>query len=137
MNRIVVPVDGSEGSRMAASFAASLARQTNAMIELLYVYDAPTAAQMGLARGTDLERAKLQVSRGSFDGVAPLLSGIEVRRHVAIGHPAREIVEHARAVDADLIVIGSRGLSEIAGLLLGSVSESVLRLAPCPVTVVR
>lgn len=53
------------------------------------------------------------------------------------GHPAREIVNAAEQINADLIVLGTRGLSEIKGLLLGSVSHRVIQLAPCSCLVIK
>ena len=55
----------------------------------------------------------------------------------AEGHPAQQIVRYAEASGADLIVVGSRGLSDLPGLLLGSVSHKVIHLAAVPVLVVR
>ena len=75
-----------------------------------------------------LEAAELRASR----------TGVEkVTSDSIIGDPARVILEAAQSCDADLIVMGSRGLSEIKGLLLGSVSDKVLHHAEVPVTVVR
>ena len=54
-----------------------------------------------------------------------------------MGEPAEEIVDYARLEEVDLIVMGSRGLSPIQELLLGSVSDKVLRTAPCPVLIAR
>lgn len=60
-----------------------------------------------------------------------------VATEVQVGEPAEEIVDYARLEQIDMIVMGSRGLSPIKELLLGSVSDKVLRTAPCPVLIVR
>jgi nucleotide-binding universal stress UspA family protein len=56
---------------------------------------------------------------------------------IAVGHPAPEILRYADVTDTDLLVVGARGLGTMKRLLLGSVSEAVLRHAACPVLVVR
>jgi len=61
----------------------------------------------------------------------------QVVTEVQVGEPAEEIVDYARLEQVDLIVMGSRGLSPIKELLLGSVSDKVLRTAPCPVLIAR
>lgn len=141
MDKIIVPVDGSESAGRAARLGAELARATGARLILLYVYDAPTVAQMGLRSLSkdEMEHAKQGVSKGSFDEARKAIGGVDVPIDLAIevGHPALEITTHARASKADLIVIGSRGLSPLQGMMLGSVSERVVRTAPCPVTVVH
>jgi len=142
MERILVPVDGSEGANHAASFAARLARDSGAKVVLMHVFDAPTVSQLGLRNlgEEDLEKARAGLARGSFESARRAMEtygGVSEETHVALGHPAEEAVAHARRIGADVIVMGSRGLSQVQGILLGSVSEKVLRRAPCPVTIVR
>lgn len=139
MKHLLIPVDGSDGAARAARFGAELARELRAKISLLYVYDAPTASAMGLARSSpeELERAKLEVSRGSFESAVRVLGDTIAEHHVAIGHPAQEIVTFANENGVDMIVMGSRGLSPVEGVLLGSVSDRVLHRAKCPVTIVH
>jgi nucleotide-binding universal stress UspA family protein len=141
MKRIVVPVDGSKGAAKAARFAAELAAAMHAELVLLHVFDAPAVAQMGL-EALDREgvaHAKEYVAKGSFDAARAAIGDIKVSvtTHSELGHPAHGIVAFAEGSKADLVVMGTRGRSEIAELLLGSVSEYVIRNAPCPVTVVR
>ncbi|MBX3251588.1 MAG: universal stress protein [Myxococcales bacterium] len=139
MKHLLVPVDGSENACRAAAFAASIARKLGAKVTLIHVYDAPTAAAMGLAHQSKehIDRAMHEVSRGSFERAKAEMGGFEPSTHVAIGHPDREIVAYARAEATDLIVMGSRGMSVLQGVLLGSVSDRVVRQAPCPVTIVH
>lgn len=143
MKHIVVPVDGSEEAARAAEFAAHLASPHGAKITLLFVYDAPAAVSMGLA-GLAGDDGFAEASRSSAEaafGAALAAMGRETEtepaQEMVQGNPAVEIVSFARRCAADLVVMGSRGMSSIDGLIMGSVSERVLRGASCPVTVVR
>jgi nucleotide-binding universal stress UspA family protein len=79
-------------------------------------------------------RARLLLSDYNKD---PRRKGIEIETILARGYPSKAIVDMAKAKDIDLIVIGTRGLSGIKGLFLGSVSHSVVRNAKQPVLVIR
>jgi nucleotide-binding universal stress UspA family protein len=141
MNHILVPVDGSEGALRAARFAARIAKDSGASLTFLYVYDAPAIASMGLAQlsAVDLDRVASSMADHAFSAAKNAVheSGITPRLEIAQGNPTVEILAFSEAEKPDLIVMGSRGISAISGLVMGSVSERVLRAAPCPVTVVR
>lgn len=139
VKKILVPVDGSEGACRAAAFAVHLAEALGAQITLMYVFDAPGLASLGLVAKGDLEDTKNQVSQGSFEAATRAMgeTDVPVNHHVDIGDPARQITTFSKQGQYDLIVMGSRGLSPIKEVLLGSVSERVARWAMCPVTIVR
>jgi universal stress protein A len=61
----------------------------------------------------------------------------KVHRHVAIGRPAGQLVELATRLKPALLVVGTRGLSGLSGMVLGSVAEHVVRHAPCPVVCIK
>jgi nucleotide-binding universal stress UspA family protein len=141
MKKILVPVDGSAASALAAQWAAQRAQETGGTVTLLHVYDMPAEDAMGLARLPKGEVAALKQNHGesSFaparEAIAdPAAIGDSV---VVIGQAAAEIVSFARLHGFDHIVMGSRGRSLVRELLLGSVSESVMHHAPCAVTIVR
>jgi nucleotide-binding universal stress UspA family protein len=138
MQRILVAVDGSSGANRAARFAAKLV-SPGGVLELVHVYDATTAAQLGmraLSKEELAEHGEL-LARGSFDGAARAIEGAcEIVHHVAYGHPADEIVARARETNADVVVVGSRGLAPLERVLLGSVSRKVIALAERPTLVV-
>ena len=142
MKAILVPVDGSDSSARAAAFAAKLAEPLGAKLILLHVYDAPAAALLGLASmGSDAVHAALdKVAQSSFERALKAIGdqgALTLEKKATTGHPFEEIVSHAKSLGADLIVMGSRGLSPIQEIMLGSVSDRVLRFAPCAVTIVR
>lgn len=142
MKSILVPVDGSESANRAAGFAATLGRALSSQLTLLYVYDAPAAAVLGLASlGEAAVKAALEkVAENSFARALAAMGDVSELRLEQVsttGHPFEEIVSHAKSLSSDLIVMGSRGLSPLQEMLLGSVSDRVLRFAPCAVTIVR
>jgi nucleotide-binding universal stress UspA family protein len=141
MHNIVVPVDGSEHANRAAMFAAKLAGEVNAALTLIYVYDPPTASLMGLEAKSreEIDAIRTADAQASFDAARESIGSTEVpiSMQALIGHAAPEIIRFAEDCGADLLVMGSRGRSQLRGLLLGSVSEHVVRRATCPVTIVR
>ena len=139
MDRILVAVDGSAGAGRAVRFAARLATATDAKLECIHVYDAPTASALGLGSVSkeELARRGEDIGRGSFEKADEAIGGAVIaHHHLAIGHPVQQIVLRAQETKADLIVVGTRGLTNLEGLLIGSVSKRLLALSPCPVTVV-
>jgi nucleotide-binding universal stress UspA family protein len=149
IEKMVVPVDGSTGATNAARFAGLLARATGAHITLLFVND-PAAYVINTAHEAapltivDFEKTYGEQLRKSFADPAfararEAIGKIpgEISQEVVWGHPADTICRIAKTREAHLIVMGSRGRSTFAGLLLGSCSSQVLHHAPCPVTVVR
>lgn len=142
MKKILVPVDGSESANRAAAFAATLARAFGSSITLLHVYDAPTASLLGLAMlaQDEVKAALSRSAQGSFEGALRAMgdtSDLSMDQIATTGHPFEQIVSHARSLACEIIVMGSRGLSPVEEIVLGSVSDKVARLAPCVVTIVR
>ncbi len=137
---ILVPVDGSDHSQKAAELAGRIATE-GTYVELVYIYPLASAEVQGLAALERDEIDELREEAGrhilarAFDAVGNV--DAVVRRTTLLGDPAAEIVQLASERGADLIVMGSRGLSDFRELLMGSVSTKVMHHAPCPVTVVR
>ena len=142
-HHILVPVDGSAGSMHAAQVGARLAVATGAALTLLHVVPATAAETMGmrsLPPGSMQERLD-HMAAPLFRRIAEFLVDYPVpeeRQQVArFGDPFEEILSFVARNGIDLVVMGSRGLSPLEELLLGSVSEKIVHRAPCPVTVVR
>ena len=137
---ILVPVDGSPDSAKAVALGTQLARACEASLSVLYVLPAESLVTIGAQALTDaqLEETKDRMAQRAFETVrAAAAEGSGVATETAIGNPSQEIVEHARRNHVDLIVMGSRGLSEFQQLLLGSVSSQVVHHAPCSVVIAR
>jgi nucleotide-binding universal stress UspA family protein len=144
VGRIVVGVDGSDGAIKALGWALDQARARGDAVEVVHVYppvDVQYPYSLVAERWTDAaaemtaerERAVRQVLEGlarDLPDDAPVVTteAVEGRQ------PARVLAE--RAQDADLLVVGTRGLGGVGGTLLGSVSHRLVHLAPCPVVVV-
>jgi nucleotide-binding universal stress UspA family protein len=131
---IVLALDGSEESRQAVPLAAELARQDGARIVIAHVREDVVGKGGGPIVATEDEiqaEIRKQAEELSAEGIA---TSVEMRE-IMLGGPAHAIVEIADGAGADLIVVGTRGHSPVAGLLLGSVTQRLLHIAHCPVLV--
>jgi nucleotide-binding universal stress UspA family protein len=134
---IVWSTDGSKSADRALPHVKELAKAEGATVTIVHVVERiEGAGAVGPPRRADESevQAKLQQLAAGLSEEGFNVSLI-VRGDVG-ARPAHEVVEAAREVDADLIVVGSRGLGAITGLLLGSVAHRLLHIAPCPVLVV-
>ncbi|MBI3466193.1 MAG: universal stress protein [Planctomycetes bacterium] len=129
---ILHPTDFSEASRLACAKAVELARQCGAKLTILHAYANPLAVE-GLWQLPD-PRPELE---DAMSLVAADEAAVQIERVLRVGAPAEAIVEFAKRHNCDLIVMGTHGRSGLQHLLVGSVAEKVIRLAPCPVMVVR
>jgi universal stress protein A len=137
---ILVPTDFSPASARALEYAQLVAARFSASLHLLHVAEDPVAAVGPEAYVVDLPALREQVVQDAerrLTQVAAPLSGVTVTTEVLIGSPARTIAKIAADRGADLIVMGTHGRGGLAHLLLGSVAERVIRMAPCPVLTVR
>ena len=145
IQRVLCPVDFSEFSLRALSYASALARWYGSTLTVLHVHpelphvDMIPSLTVGPARRImldEIERTRVLEAERAFVQTA---GAGDVPVEVALedtGDPPRAILERACTLDVDLIVMGSHGRSGYERLLLGSVTEKVLHKAPCPVMVV-
>lgn len=136
--RIVLAVDGSAYSERAAAAATEIAERFQADVTVIHVQEIPTSWAY------DIDPALTEDGPGTelVDKVVRELKdrGVTATGDVRVpitGTVAHEIIEAAGATGASLIVMGTRGLSDWQGLILGSVAHKVVHLAECPVLVVR
>lgn len=130
---VLAPVDFSEPSRTALTFAARFARQTSAALHVLFVED-PLLAEAARQAKLDLAGdAREELSR--FVAAAAPLSEVSTQLHVLTGSPVDVILETARAIHADLTVVGSHGMSGGERLIFGSTTEGLLRRSTTSVAV--
>ena len=135
-HRIVVGVDGSPSSINALGWAVEQADRTGAALDVLMTWEWPQSYGWSMVPN-DFEPAR-DCEKVLDDALGPIRRAhpeIPIRSSVLEGHPAPLLVEASRG--ADLLVVGSRGHGEFAGMLLGSVSEHCVTNAHCPVLVLR
>jgi nucleotide-binding universal stress UspA family protein len=136
LEQILLAVDGSEHSKRAIPLAADIARKSKGTVVVVHV------REHQVARGPVWERESEDEVKKLLEGVIGELksAGIEAKseaRQALLGRAAQGICDAADEHEAGLIVMGSRGLSDFQGLLLGSVTHKVIQLARCPVLVTR
>ncbi len=136
-HKILVAYDGSKPAADAFEAALDIAAKYQAEMLVLTVARPPEFAE-------DVETEAIIENSRSYHQtlLAPLkhktsAKNLKARFEVAVGHPAEQIIYHADQFGADLIVVGHRGKSLFARLLLGSISKQVTQYAGCPVLVVR
>jgi|SRR5215207_3379431 len=144
--KILLATDGSEEANLAASTAADLAKGTGSELHVVYVEPVSYVYEMTEWEASradlpgELERAAEELAESRLEKQAQKLEeagGQIAGTHTRVGFPDAEIVGLAERLGAGLIVMGSRGLGPLRRALMGSVSDSVVRHAHCPVMVVR
>ncbi|HEV8682889.1 MAG TPA: universal stress protein [Actinomycetota bacterium] len=130
--RLLLAVDGSEHSKKAAAAAAEIAQGSNGKVHVLHVHEVSAFAP--LESSTE--------SQALVDGVVDELLDIGVKAMgdavaARTGSTAATVLDGAMTFGSDLIVMGTRGLSDFSGLLLGSIAHKVIQHADCPVLVTR
>lgn len=138
-NNILLAVDGSDHSLNAARTASQLARTLNsAELRIVVVYDS-VPPFLGEPNFQSAINARLDEAQGILRKAEEAIGDVPSKVHTELiaGDPAESIIEVANVRRCDLIVMGSRGLGRLAGLVLGSTSQKVVSHAPCPVLIVR
>ncbi len=143
LRRILVPTDFSKHSQRALAYAAALADKFGAEIHLLHIIqdfavflpDTVIASPPALPPSDEFNTAVREaLARSVREGH---LANLRVHTEARTGTPYHEIATYAREQDIDLIIMGTHGRTGLAHLLLGSVTERVVRRSPCPVLTVR
>jgi universal stress protein A len=148
IRKILVPTDFSPSSIAALEIAGELAARLDAALTLINVYEVPELITSSIASAVGTTAAVLQQLESDFAAVSakrleellaahPVAPGVRVERSLARGTPWVQIIRLAEEAGFDLIVMGTRGRTELAQMVLGSVAAKVIRKAPCPVMTVR
>jgi nucleotide-binding universal stress UspA family protein len=137
--KILVPLDGSEHSSRALEVAIQLAKQLKSKLLLFTVYSmvaasgsSPELSLMAIDASRDRGKEILKTSEERAR-----LESIEVETELASGTAVEAILEKSKEGKFDMIIMGARGLGTMKKLFIGSVSEGVVKNAPCPVLVVK
>lgn len=135
---VLCPVDFSEHSRLALKYAAAIARTYRSELTVLFVNDPLLVAAAGVAlNDRDVVRTSAIELQRFVDKSLPMRAKPKVRvtSRVAVGQPVGQILKAAERIGADLIVIGTHGLTGVKRAILGSTTQSVLRRTSVPVLV--
>jgi universal stress protein A len=130
--KVVFPTDFSRTSKAALEFAESLVRDQNGKLYIVHVEE-PPAAYGGGDLFYGIPNPNLEDVKKLLLAVVPSDPKIAYEHHLVHGAPGDAIAQFAESVDADLIVIGTHGRTGLNRMLMGSVAESVVRHASCPV----
>jgi universal stress protein A len=139
--KILVPIDFSEHADRALDYAIAWGRALNADLTLIHVIQ--SLSEVGIDAGVDLPAAHIEMLEAELtQHMKHYLQRVEdagVKGDLVMVHgiPFYETIEIVKARQIDLIIMGSHGRTGLSHLLLGSMAEKLVRLAPCPVLVVR
>jgi len=139
IKKILVPLDGSKNSLRALDMAIALARRCEAIIVGICVIYAPSRTEFG--RGMAVEKGSYEEVKKFMNSAKTIAAqnGIVFDEKISYGNVGYNIVKfaHSKNNKIDMIVIGTRGLSGIKKMLLGSVANGVVTYAHCPVLVAK
>ncbi len=144
---VLVPTDFSETSRDGLRLACQVAKELGATLHVLHVVDSRSGDALEPLLGDSQPNVRAMFAEAKQEAhravtrhlaeIGEIGRGIDVKEHVALGHPAKEIAQFSKGYGADLIVMGSRGRTSFKELILGSTAERVVRLAKTPVLTVH
>jgi len=142
LKTIVCAVDFSEYADYALRYAVDLAKIFDADLRLIHVVELPFLPSYSLAGVPDLSLPVDEIEEGSRGRMQDVLKDCR-RKHAKVEGEVRtgtaflEIINYAREVGADLVVVGTHGRTGLSHMIIGSVAEKVVRKAPCPVLSVK
>jgi len=143
MRALLVATDGSVAAGTALDEAIALAAELGDEVAVITVWRAlqgdfglayPSAAMLDDLLEAERKHAEATLTDAMTRASA---AGVPITTRLATGDPAEQICAYALEIDARLLAVGTRGYGSVASLLLGSVSNAIIRHAPCPVLVVR
>lgn len=137
IRKILAPVDFSEASGKAVQYALAMAGEFGAEVILIHVIEPYPILPELPAAAVEMQAALETQAKSQMRHLESRITDVQCRSIVCVGNPARRIAAEASSQQADLIVLSTHGRTGFAHALLGSVAEHVVRIAPCPVLVVR
>jgi universal stress protein A len=142
LQKILLPTDFSTYSAAATKYACELATKFDAELHLLHTLETHLASTPNFGLGLDLPKYVSESKAAADKSLAGVLdpkwsASRTIVMAIVEGSPKAEIIAYARKHNIDLIVLATHGRSGLAHVLMGSVAESIVRTAPCPVLTVR
>jgi universal stress protein A len=142
LQKILLPTDFSNYSAAATKYACELATKFDAELHLLHTLETHISSTPGFGMGLPLPNYISETRAAAEKSLDEVLdpkwaAGRTVIRAVVEGSPKLEIIQYARKQNIDLIVLATHGRTGLPHIIMGSVAETVVRSAPCPVLTVR
>jgi nucleotide-binding universal stress UspA family protein len=138
INKILVPVDGSENSEKGLRYACWLASKVEATITVLHIMTIPYTGESAVFHIEPLEAAgRMILERAKKVLKEENCAGAHFVLREGTGNPGHEIVKFSEEENISLIVMSAKGHTALAHLLMGSVSDMVTKHAPCPILIVK
>ena len=140
VKKILIPTDGSDYSLRAAEYGISIAKMVKAEIMVVYVMDTVVLDQ--IAKASEREDVEKELNQDGQQYINYILSlakkeNVKAASLLAKGRPVEQIVNLAKGLKMDLIVMGTYGRRGAERILMGNVAERVIEYAPCPVLVLK
>lgn len=138
--KILIPTDGSDYSMHAAEYGVSIAKMLSTQIIVVYVIDEVVLSQFAkVAERDNIEKELKLDGQRQINYVLGLAesAGVKASSLLAEGKPFEQIVQSAKKLDVDLIVMGTYGRRGAERILIGSVAEKVIEYSSCPVLVIK
>ena len=134
---VLCPIDFSPASLAAVTLAVEEAKRRGAVLDLVHIWE-PSAGYVGEFAPIPIEPTiPIESIQADLSTIAVDLPEDRVRRHVASGDPADQIIEMAKSLDSELVVMGTHARRGLARWIIGSVCDHVLQHSPCPVLICR
>jgi nucleotide-binding universal stress UspA family protein len=143
MNKVLVATDFSDASQSALLYGREFARTFGAALHVLHVTENPVVWTGAESVGVDWVRVRADLEEGAQNVLNRIVTAedrVQLKAVTAVlsgNSPAFEIADYAKREGIDLIVMGTHGRGMVGHVLMGSVAEKVVRIAPCPVLTVR
>ncbi len=142
MEKILVPIDFSARSEYAAKLAAKIGKKTSCQVYLLHLVELPTGiVDMGAGSNFSIPESMMYIKKvkEKIIGYKDRLfsSKCDVKYAIRFQNPHIGIQEFAKKIDADLIIMGSQGVSDFEEMIIGSNTEKTVRTSDVPVIVVK
>ncbi len=135
--KLLVAIDHSKATERVLSAARDLASLSHGEVWVLHLHEREVMPRAGLMENETTDEAQAQVDAAVEEFTKAGIKAHGVVRSTIYGYAAREITEDAKGLDVGVIIMGSRGRGDLAGLVLGSTAHKVIHLADRPVLVVR
>lgn len=136
--KILIATDGSKRTANAVNKGLDIARVQSSTVHVVYVVDTVTFTSIPMdVTWENMYQLLREEGEEAVNAVKEMGQGLNVETHVLEGNPAIEITKFAKDNGIDLIIVGTLGKSGIDRILLGSVAEKIIRVAHCPVLVVK